>query len=256
MKQNKLDIIADTKPITRCSKNLPSQTIMGLLFSLFLFVLFSCQLSKVDNFEGPNATISGGIYDNQTGELVEQDIINGMQIEYVEHGYDNPETQYMVVKNNGTYRNDLMFANTYTMHPVRGNFVPTDIQEVVVKGNTELNFKVQPYIRIKNPKIVQSGSKIIATFNLEATVENKIAKIGLFEDPDINVGSTLNKINNIKELPTSADLSQAYSLEIDIASYPDLLIPGKEYYFRIGALIDAPEAKYNYASAILIKIIN
>ena len=44
--------------------------------------------------------------DIETGELVEQDIIDGAQIEFIEHGFENPETQYMVIKNNGTYRNN------------------------------------------------------------------------------------------------------------------------------------------------------
>lgn len=225
-----------------------------ILLIAVLFTLDSCQLSEVDNFDGPMATISGGIYDSKTGDLVEQDIINGMQIEYVEHGYNNPQTQYMVVKNDGTYRNNLMFDNTYTMNTVRGNFIPTEPQEVEVKGNTELNFKVTPYIRILHAKIEQTGSKIIATFNLEVTVSNRVARIALFADPETNVGSTLNKLATTKDIGAISNPSETYSLEIDIAGNSDKLTSGKSYFFRIGALIDAPEAKYNYASATRIEI--
>lgn len=62
---------------------------------LCLLVLVSCEL---DNYEGPDSSVSGGIYDSETNRLVEQDIINGAQIEYMEHGFENPELQYMVVK--------------------------------------------------------------------------------------------------------------------------------------------------------------
>ena len=75
-------------------------------------ILHSCEL---DNYDGPDATLSGRIIDKETGELVEQDIIRGTQIEFIEHGYDNPLTQYMVIKNDGTYANKMMFANDYTI---------------------------------------------------------------------------------------------------------------------------------------------
>ena len=52
-------------------------------------ILHSCEL---DNYDGPDATLSGRIIDKETGELVEQDIIRGTQIEFIEHGYDNPLT--------------------------------------------------------------------------------------------------------------------------------------------------------------------
>ena len=48
----------------------------------------SCEL---DNYDGPDASISGGIYDVQTGELIPQDIIQGSVIEYTEDGYGNPQ---------------------------------------------------------------------------------------------------------------------------------------------------------------------
>src|SRR5690554_4274096 len=129
------------------------KTLKYIGIALMGLVLGSCELDQLDNYDGPNATISGGIYDYQTGELVEQDIINGMQIEYVEHGFDNPQTQYMVVKNDGTYRNNLMFSGTYTIQPVRGNFVPVEAQEIEVSGDTRHDFEVQPYIRVRNVEI-------------------------------------------------------------------------------------------------------
>ena len=66
--------------------------------SLQLALFTACGLSDIDNYEGPNATISGGLYDVETGELIQQDIIRGSQIEYIELGFKNPQTQYIVVK--------------------------------------------------------------------------------------------------------------------------------------------------------------
>ena len=67
----------------------------------------SCEL---DNFDGPDAIIKGSFYDNETGKLIEQDIINGTKIKYIELGWTNPEIQQMVVKCDGSYQNKLMFS--------------------------------------------------------------------------------------------------------------------------------------------------
>lgn len=214
----------------------------------------SCDLFKLDNYDGPNATISGGIYDQETRELIQQDIINGMQIEYIEHGFDNPHTQYMIVKVDGTYRNDIMFANTYTIRPVRGNFTAVEEEEIVVKGNTIHDFYVQPYIRIKNAKIEKEGAKIVATFNIQQTVPNNVKRIGLFAHPETNVGYPINTVNSVQEINSSTIEGTQYRLEIDLNAHTDKLKIGKQYYFRVGALIDAGEAKYNYAPAVRITI--
>lgn len=219
-----------------------------------LFSLSSCELSEIDNYDAPNATISGGVYDVETKELVQQDIIRGGQIEYVEQGYNNPQNQYMVLKNDGTYQNKLMFANTYTMQLVRGNFVPLEKQEVVVKGDTKLDFQVQPYIRVKNANIVKQDNKIIATFNIQQTVSNEVSRIGLFAHEEVNVGDPLHVVATRQDINVATSESTLYTLEIDLAAHQGSLKPGSAYYFRVGGLINASEAKYNYAPAVRITL--
>ena len=48
--------------------------------------------------------------------------------------------------------------------------------------------------------------------------------------------------------------STVYTLEIDLEANKNELKPGKQYYFIIGALINASEAKLNYAAPIRITI--
>jgi len=215
-------------------------------------VLFlnSCGLSEIDNYDAPNASIHGGIYDNETGELVQQDLIQGMQIEFVEDGFENPEIQTMVVKNDGTYRNKLMFASTYMIRPVRGNFVEVPQKGVEVKGDTKIDFHVQPYIRIKNAKIEKQGNMIVATFNIQQTVTNTVNRIGLFAHEEPNVGSPLNTVRAELTINGTTYENVEYKLEIDLAEHESRLKSGNQYYFRIGALINAPEAKFNYAPAV------
>lgn len=229
------------------------------IFNLFILavsslIFTSCEL---DNYDGPDSVIYGGIYDAETKELVRQDLIDGAQIEYVEHGFKNPITQYQILKNDGTFRNNLMFSGTYTMQLVRGNFVPLDKFEQKVKGDTKIDFVVQPYIRIKNTKIEKNGNIVTATFNLEQTVPNNITKIGVYFHPQPTVGATCYVGNPIeKTINAVAVPNQEYKIDVDVTSFKDDLVEGKQYYFIVGALIDATQvqAKPNYSAPVRITI--
>ena len=215
-------------------------------------ILFaSCEL---DNYDAPNASISGGIYDMETNELVRQDIIEGAQIEYIEHGYTNPQTQYQLIKNDGTFRNNLMFAGTYTMHLRRGNFVPVDEFEIkIAKGHKEINFTVMPFIRIKNVKIEKGVGRVVAEFNLEQTVPNNIAKIAMYAHQNPSVGYSSKIASVERQINAVANENTVYRLELPI---DETFIVGRQYYFIVSALIDAPsaEAKPNYAAPVRIEI--
>jgi hypothetical protein len=213
-------------------------------------ILFaSCDL---DNYDGPNASISGGIYDVETNELVRQDIIEGAEIEYIEHGFTNPSTQYQIIKNDGTYQNNLMFAGAYTMHLRRGNFVPLDEFETEIKkGQNTIDFQVLPYIRVKNASICleESNGKVVAQFNIQQTVTNTVSKIGLYAHQDPTVGYLSKTASVEQSINAVTNESTIYTLEIPVSGN---FTAGKSYYFIVGALIDASEAKPNYAAPVRI----
>ena len=146
-----------------------------------LLTIKSCSL---DNYEKPNAILFGSFIDQETGELIEQDIINGTKITVIEHGFETPQEQYLVVKNDGTYRNTM---------------------------------------------------------------------IGLYVDPEPSVGEYKRVF--AKEIPIGmqVDSSELLTIEIDLNTVSELK-SGKSYYFRIGALLNVPEAKSNYAKAVKIQI--
>lgn len=231
--------------------------LLNIYFTGIVMILTLCLTScELDNYDGPNAEIYGGAYDYETGELVRQDIISGAQIEYVEQGWETPQTQYMIFKSDGTYTNKLMFSATYTMQIRTSNFVPISEQEVVVKGKTELNFTVQPYIRVKDVSITEVGDEIVAKFKLQTTIANKNVKtIGLYAHIQDFVGQPANRGKAEKTLNAIVPENIEYELRLkkkDI-SHPDVL-HGRDYYFIVGALIDVSGAKYNYSAPVKIGI--
>ena len=155
---------------------------------------------ELDNYDGPDATLSGRIIDKETGELVEQDIIRGTQIEFIEHGYDNPLTQYMVIKNDGTYANKMMFANDYTIQIRSANFPATEPVEITIKGNTTYDFEVIPYLRIKDVQIKIEGDEVVATAKVEKTTGHKITRIGLYAHQNQQVGEQMRPIRKTVDM--------------------------------------------------------
>jgi len=223
-----------------------------LIFSVSIFIVsISC---KLDNYDAPDAQLVGNIFDKDTKELVQQDIIRGTTIKLIEHGYDNVQPQYLRVKTDGTYANTLLFANTYTIQPDQRNFVQLDEQEFSINGGSTLDFLVQPYIRVKNAKIVKSGTKIIATFNLDQTVTDQVSRIGLYAHSEPIVGEPIRMVASEIQIGRNVQENELFTLEINAADYSATLLAGKQYFFRIGAVINIPEAKFNYAPAVRLAL--
>ena len=222
-----------------------------ILSALSAIGVCSCEL---DNYDYPDSGIYGRILDAETGELVQQDIIEGTKIYFVEHGYDNPPVQKMVIKNNGEYRNTLMFAGTYTMHTsTDSNFAPVEPFEIKIDGLVQHDFKVMPFIRLNNVRIYRTGNKIKANFTLSQTGYDNVSSMALFASSQPVVGAYLNDAQVIVPLGQYYSEPTAMEIELDLTDYP-VLKSGRTWYFRVGALISIGGAKYNYAQAVPIEL--
>ena len=211
--------------------------------------LVSCEL---DNIDGPDAGLYGSIIDDVSGALIEQDIIRGGELELREFGYDNVSPQFMNYLVDGTFRDSKLFANTYKVFPLKTNFHTIDTMVVNISGQTKLDLVVSPYVRIKNAEITMTDNIITATFSLEQTGDGNVVKVGLYAGADANVGEPVRLVK--KEQGIDAPVApfnpiETYTLSINAGNEQDL-VEGKPYFFRIGAVYDAPNARYNYAPAV------
>ena len=228
-----------------------------------LFLLTSC---KLDNYDGPNAKIHGRILDEKTGELVGTDIQNGSQLMVYEQGYAASEThsngQTWVIKNTGEYRNDLVFAAQYEVIFQNGNFYGFTQMIDIKKGDNEIDFKVTPYLRVKDCSITKSGNIVTAKFNLEGGKGNeKVNEIRLFAFSDIWVGNyvkfALEGGTDVQKPGEVVNPSKEYTLTIDTQKNKSFFkYSGKNYYFRVGAKADVPGAgtiRHNYSDLVTIQ---
>ncbi|MEN6454644.1 MAG: DUF3823 domain-containing protein [Prolixibacteraceae bacterium] len=208
---------------------------------------------ELDNYGGPDAAIYGSVKDVQGGALIEQDVDNGSKIIYKELGYANPEEQNMIFKVNGEYRNNLIFAGKYDIYFNESNFVKPDTLKAytIKEGENKLDFTVQPYIRVSNVSITKSGNEIVATFTVTPTVTNNVKQIGLFGHIDRVAGNQFALQKTTQNInAASKDVPVTYTLRLGTGGFK----AGTEYYFRVGALIDVSNAKYNYAPSVKITI--
>jgi len=140
---------------------------LTLIITCLIIAFASC---KKDDFPGPDAQVFGAIKDSVGGGLVEQDIQSGSQIEVQELGFPTLVSQFWVIKNNGEYRNNLVFSNNYDIYMRNGNYFPYSLKNVTISpGENNIDFQVVPYIRVKNASITRNTgtNKIEATFKLE-----------------------------------------------------------------------------------------
>ena len=143
--------------------------ILFLLLSITLLSLSSC--FKLDNWDAPDCTFHGTVYNEYTGEpvLASQ---NDWQIRIWERTWKGHEGgavshQELRIKQDGTYQNTKLFAGTYDMLPYNGSFWPVDTaKEVVLKNKTEKNFTVAPYVRIVDFKGVIFWDEDKSRYNL------------------------------------------------------------------------------------------
>lgn len=244
---------------------------------LSIFAVSSCDLTELDNYKDPDAEIHGSILDAADNvTLVEQDIVNGGSIEYVEDyikDVENPPKQNLIYKQNGTYRNSRLFAAEYLYFvPVNANFIADTLRSwpkpasgaktdrvVLSKGDNEINWIVEPNCRIKELTIVDDkvNKQIVATFKVVKSSHAKLAsnvinQVGLYCHMTQGICGQPNKIYEQTSNPTaaqSADPNTVYTLRQPYGtSGSSRLINGQKYFFRVGARVNTSANRFNYAT--------
>lgn len=218
-----------------------------------------------DNMPGPDAKVFGKILDKSTGQLVETELVNGARIEAFELGYPTQVSQVWVIKNSGEYRNDLVFAASYDFQLRNSNFYPVSLLNYKVNaGDNQLDFQVDPFIRIKNQQITYNASAktVTATFLLEGgKPEVKVKAVRLYAFSDIYVGEatkfSITGNSTASYAPSRTIDATSYTLTMDLGANAALFPAGRDYYFRIGALADVPNVgtiRHNFAPYIKITL--
>jgi len=242
------------------------------IIGAFLVSVTSCE---VDNFPYPDAQVYGAIRDIADGSLVETDMNSGSQIGVRELGQyaANPTRKTWYIKQNGEYRNNLVYSNEYWFDFASCNFFPFADTLTVKPGENLIDWTVTPYIRIKNLSITHDAvaNKINASFTLEGGAPTvKVSSVTLYAWTDIYVGAYVKKTLATGTGQPSRTLTGAaqtinpatvYNLSIDLAANAGTDRNGfgihRNYYFRVGALAiqsGVGTIRPNYAPYVVIAL--
>lgn len=238
-------------------------------------LLTSCDLFKLDNYDGPNAQISGRILDAKTNETIQVEtytesggwwappttvsgsltVIEDVSDRWGENFY---EEQDWLVKFDGNYQNDRVFAGKYSVDfrklPVFAPAEQTVIQ--VNEGANNFDFKLTPYCRIIDPEFSYDAAnqQIKATFSVEMgdpSRLNTISQVVLCSNSSNFVGHSNNYRQNggdtgsvlstvtVKDNGTTDRITLTVDASSDGVNASEFQYE-RPHYLRIAALATAP----------------
>ena len=218
---------------------------------LGMVLLYSC---KLDNYDPPTMTIEGKVVDDVTGENVYTQQPNGIKVRLLEEGFTNPTPYDFWAMSDGTFRVTKVFASKYQALVLEGPFEDASVKQVAVdvtSSNQKLEFKVVPYVRMKNVSITVSGTTVKATYNIERTTSTKLPKSSLLLVHEsvllhaTTVGVKKSAVNNLTSLTPPALAAKTFDDQITG------LTPGT-YYARVGVLTDNYLGRYTYSQIVQI----
>jgi hypothetical protein len=134
-----------------------------------LLVLAGCGF---DNYEEPKSTLSGRVvYNGQNVNVMGTgNLDNSVRLELWQKGYDLYTAIPVMITQDGTFQAKLFDGNyKLVSRSGSGPWVSNqDTVNIVVKGNTVVDYPVTPYYTISSENISISGNTVTATFNINA----------------------------------------------------------------------------------------
>lgn len=217
-----------------------------ILITLFIATsFFAC---KKDNYDAPNATLSGRlVYQGET-IYVEQDQVS---YELWQSGFGRYAPIRSSFSQDGTY-SAALFNGTYKLVIPKGQgpFMwktnakgNADSLLIELKGDQNLDLEVTPFYLIKKAELSVNNGKVSANFNLEKIITDTDAKnierVSLYINKTLFVSGNSN--SNIAQTSLSGNDILALSnlnLSVDIPT----ITPSQNYIFvRIGLKIQGVE---------------
>jgi hypothetical protein len=238
--------------------------ILGLLTLAAGTFFVSC---GVDNYDLPDAALTGTVTDAITGKPLITEQPNGFQVRNEEISWsDSPLLEYFWGKADGTFNNTKMFPGKYRITLVNGPFVQPASQEVDLKSNqkTTLNFTVTPYVSFSEVSIAKygSGDSVRVSFKVSKNA-GTIKDYRIFatdQTPLVGISYFDSKFSDIHYWEAGAEktialypLTNANLGQTIIATLKGY-VPGHKYWIRVGACCNESGGHYNLTEVQTIQL--
>ena len=211
-----------------------------------LLIIMSIASCSIDNYDAPNATLTGKVLDNVTNNMIENGGVNSGTIIQIFEGHTKQPILSQTFPD-GHFVNAALFPGKYKLFAVGAFKMVGDTLDITMTTNTNIDIKVLPNIRL-----TATLQSIVAT---TATVKVDYEKV--FADQTLTqlavVWSTIDNPNlytffgggQKTETVTSQNLTTG-SMTFPITG----LTAGTKYFIRAAGRTDAPGSYYNYSTTI------
>lgn len=223
-----------------------------IFLAVVLCGLIGFQGCSLDNYDEPNASLTGALVDAETNEKVPCQYQNGARIriyEFYKDAWANQPNDFYT-KQDGTFTNNAIFPGKYQI-VAEGPFEDTDKVEMENNGSQTLELKVTPFLRV-SANATASGTTVTMTANVKQSSAKRGIKAVEFyygKTPYVDKNTYTNKVE--------ADLSGKTDDQIvssTLTAEFTGLQSGQTYYFRTGALGENSGNYYNYSTVMEVKI--
>jgi hypothetical protein len=245
------------------------------MIAICIVAVAGSSCSKLDNYPDPTETLNGSVIDAGTNKTLQtENGGGGTRIKLLEISWsDNPTPFYISSMQDGTFNYTKLFAGKNVIS-AEGAFVPlvqTDAsgativdksQTVDIKGTTNVNFSVDPFLRIEwigEPILNQDGT-ITASFKFtrgttDPNFQQDITDVHLFVNSNKFVGN--NNFDN-RYSPqidyNGSDANAQVGQTITLTTKGGPLPTKREYFLRVGARTNYGLKYYNYTDVKTVTV--
>jgi len=219
-------------------------------------ILASSACTKIDNYDGPNASFQGNIISTAGGNLPTSS--GSTQIKLQQIGWTTPQT--IPSKFDGTFEDTKLFKGGYRVIPSGGAFWPIyDTVTVNIAQGTKHDFTVTPYIVIKNFTSVLNGTTLTLTFDIDAPI---VAGLPTIKDiqPYVNTtrlvgtGASIREFSDLNAITINKDFIDLTPAQRSITLTVPNLLPGRTFFVRAGVRLNDSYSSSNFSDIVQVDI--
>lgn len=245
------------------------------MIAICIVAVAGSSCSKLDNYPDPTETLTGSVIDAGTNKTLQtENGGGGTRIKLMEISWsDNPTPFYISSMQDGTFNYTKLFAGKNVIS-AEGAFVPlvqTDAsgativdksQTVDIKGTTNVNFSVDPFLRIEwiGEPVLNADGTVTASFKFtrgttDPNFQQDITDVHLFVNSNKFVGN--NNFDN-RYSPqidyNGSDANAQVGQTITLTTKGGPLPTKREYFLRVGARTNYGLKYYNYTDVKTVTV--
>ncbi|TZF85027.1 DUF3823 domain-containing protein [Pedobacter sp. BS3] len=235
-------------------KKLTSRILLGVS------LLTSAACTKIDNYDGPNASFEGRLIDAATGENFQTSTGSvTVRLEQISWS-ETPVPQDIPSKMDGTFKDTKLFSGHYRITPIGGAFWPVyePVEMDISKGSSH-NFELTPYLVITNFTQELNGNNLTLRFSIDAPIGAGLPTI-IEAQPYVNTtklvgpGASIFNYSDALKVPVNKEwinmTDEDKTIEITV---PDL-VPGRKFFVRVGVRLNDSYKSSNLSQIVEIDV--